>query len=312
MKVALLEGGRSLERGVSLRTSARVRDALVRLGHEPIGVDADGDLVPTLRDLAPDAAFIALHGGDGEDGMVQELLELLGIPYTGSGPEACAQTSDKSLAKSLLRAAGLPTPESATLDGEAMRELGAAQALPEIGQKLGWPMVVKPVSLGSALGLGLAHNADEAPAAMLKALSYDDRVLLERFVAGRDLAVAVIGEAAGPRALPAVEAVPVGDSYDFEARYEIGATNFVCPAEIPEETADEAARIAVEAFEVFGCRGVARVDLLLGEDGSLTVLELDTIPGLTQTSLVPLAAEAAGIGFDDLIETMLDLSSPRA
>jgi D-alanine-D-alanine ligase len=312
MRVALLEGGRSLERGVSLRTSARVRDALVRLGHEPIGVEADGDLVPKLRDLSPDAAFVALHGRDGEDGMVQELLELLGIPYTGSGPEACAQSSDKSLAKSLLRAAGLPTPDSATLDGEAMRELGAAQALPEIGRKLGWPMIVKPVSLGSALGLGLAHNAEEAPAAMLKALSYDDRVLLERFVPGRDLAVAVVGEAAGPRALPPVEAVPVGDSYDFEARYEIGATDFVCPAAIPEETAEEAARIAVEAFKVFGCRGVARVDLLLGEDGSLTVLELDTIPGLTQTSLVPLAAGAAGIGFDDLIATMLDLSSPRA
>ena len=308
MKVALLEGGRSLERGVSLRSGARVRDALIRLGHETVTLDADSDLVDELRAEQPDVAFIALHGRDGEDGTVQQLLELLGIPYTGSGPDACARTIDKELAKSELRAAGLPTPDSICLDGNAVRELGAAQAIPEIGKRLGWPMIVKPVEGGSSLGLSLARSAEQAPAAILSALSYDKRALLETWIDGRDLAVAVIDSDEGPIALPAVEAVPEGDSYDFEARYEIGASRFVCPAEIDSAVAERVAEIAVAAFQCFGCAGVARVDMLLDADNGISVLELDPIPGMTQTSLVPLAAEAGGIGFDDLVRKMLELA----
>lgn len=312
MKVALLEGGRSLERGVSLRSGARVRDALIRLGHEAVSLDADSDLVEDLRSEAPDVAFIALHGRDGEDGTVQQLLELLGIPYTGSGPDACARTIDKELAKSELRAAGLPTPDSVCLDGNAVRELGAAQAIPEIGERLGWPMIVKPVEGGSSLGLSLARNAGEAPAAILSALSYDRRALLETWIDGRDLAVAVIDSPEGPVALPPVEAVPEGDSYDFEARYEIGATRFVCPAEVDAGVTERISEIAVSAFSCFGCSGVARVDMLLDPNDSISVIEVDPIPGMTQTSLVPLAAEAAGIGFDELVSKMLELALARA
>lgn len=308
MRVALLEGGRSLERGVSLRSGARVRDALTRLGHSVTGLDADSNLVAALRAERPDVAFIALHGREGEDGTVQQILELLEIPYTGSGPEACSRTVDKSLAKGVLRSAGLPTPDSITLDGSAVRDLGAAQAIPEIGERLGWPLVVKPARGGSALGLSLARGEAEAPAAILAALSYDSTALLERWVDGRDLAVTVIDSPTGPIALPAVEAVPTGDNYDFEARYEIGATRFVCPAELEPSISNRAAELAVAAFRCFGCCGVARVDLLLDSAGELTILELDPVPGMTQTSLTPLAAEAAGIHFDDLIQQIIELA----
>ena len=311
MKIALLEGGRSLERGVSLRSGARVRDALTRLGHSVTGLDASSDLVAELRADRPDVAFIALHGLEGEDGTVQQILELLGIPYTGSGPQACSRTVDKSLAKAMLRAASLPTPDWITLDGSAVRDLGAAQAMPEIGERLGWPLIVKPARGGSALGLSLARSAAEAPAAILAALSYDSTALLEQWVDGRDLALTVIDSPNGLLALPAVEAVPTGENYDFEARYEIGATRFVCPAELDAQTSNRAAELAVEAFKCFGCAGVARVDLLLDSSGDLTILELDPVPGMTHTSLTPLAAEAAGIHFDDLIQQIIDLALAR-
>ena len=314
MKVALLEGGRSLERGVSLRSSARVRDALSRLGHETVVLDADQRLIPNLKEERPDAAFIAIHGREGEDGTVQQILELLGIPYTGSGPEACSRTIDKSLAKNVLRAGGLPTPESISLHGSAVKELGAAMAIDEIGSALGWPLVVKPAKGGSALGLRIAPDAAAAPAALLAALSYDDSVLIERWVDGRDLAITVVEQKSetGAYALPPVEAVPLGDSYDFEARYEIGATRFECPAKLAPGVAEQAEKLAIEAFKLFGCSGVARVDMLLAESGQLTILEIEPVPGMTQTSLVPLAAEAAGIEFDALVELMIELAVKRA
>jgi len=314
VKVALLEGGRSLERGVSLRSSARVRDALTRLGHETVLLDANQQLIGTLKSERPDVAFIALHGREGEDGTVQQILELLGIPYTGSGPEACSKTVDKSLAKSVLRASGLPTPASISLHGSAVRELGAAQAIDEIGATLGWPLVVKPAKGGSALGLRLAANAAAAPAALLAALSYDDSVLIEQWVDGRDLAITVVqtDSAEGAYALPVVEAVPVGDSYDFEARYEIGATRFECPANLQQGIAERAQQLAVETFTRIGCSGVARVDMLLSDSGELTILEVEPVPGMTQTSLVPLAAEAAGIEFDSLVKLMLELAVKRS
>ncbi len=314
MKVALLEGGRSLERGVSLRSSARVRDALTRLGHDTVVLDANQQLIPSLKAERPDVAFIAIHGREGEDGTVQQILELLGIPYTGSGPEACSRTIDKSLAKSVLRACGLPTPEFISLHGSAVRELGAALAMEEIGAKLGWPVVVKPAKGGSALGLRLAADAAAAPAALLAALSYDDAVLIERYINGRDLAITVVQDdsATGAHALPAVEAVPAGESYDFEARYEIGATRFECPAQLAPGIADQAAQLAVETFAQFGCSGVARVDMLLSDTAELTILEVEPVPGMTQTSLVPLAAEAAGLEFDSLVELMLELAVKRS
>lgn len=304
MKVAVLKGGRSLERGVSLRSGARVEDALERLGHEVLALEADGELVKRLAAEKPDVAFVALHGLGGEDGTAQELLEILGIPFTGPGIAACARCVDKVLAKHELRSAGIPTPDWFAFNETAFRELGAADALGDLEQRLGFPLVVKPSRGGSALGVKFAASWYEVPEALVSAFSYDDRVLLERFVDGRELAVGILGG----EPLPIVEAIPrSGDSYDFEARYEIGRTSFVCPAKLGEGQAAAVTEQALAAYEALGCSGFSRVDLILGEEGP-KVLEVNAIPGLTETSLLPQAAEAAGMSFERLVERILELA----
>jgi len=314
MKVAVLKGGDSLERQVSLRSGARVEDALHRLGHEAVPIDVGPDLVDRLGAERPDVAFVALHGRGGEDGTVQELLELLGIPYTASGPSACIRCMDKVIAKHALRDAGVPTPDFYAFSQAAFEELGAARALPAIEERLDFPIVVKPAGQGSALGIKFAASAADVPGAIVAAFSYDTKVVLERHVAGRDLAVSVLEGPDGPEALPIVEAVPQDeDFYDFESRYEIGRTRFTCPADLPDEVAERARSLALESYRVLGCYGFARVDLMLDSaSGELTVLEANVIPGLTDTSLLPLAAEAAGIGFDALIARVLELAVARA
>lgn len=312
-RVAVLKGGTSLERQVSLRSGARVEDALERLGHEVICIDAGADLIERLRATSPDVAFVALHGRDGEDGTVQELLEILGIPYTGSGVLASVLAMDKVLTKHLLAGAGIPSPEFFAFNETAFRGLGAAEALPPIEERLDFPIVVKPAGQGSALGIKFARTAADVPAALVAAFSYDQKVLLERHVAGRDLGVSVLEREERPVALPIVEAVPVEeDFYDFEARYEIGRTTFECPADLPEQVAERARELALAAYRLLGCYGFARVDLMLEQaSGELYVLELNTIPGLTDTSLLPQAAEAAGIDFDALVGRILELAFER-
>jgi D-alanine-D-alanine ligase len=314
MKVAVLKGGDSLERLVSLRSGARVEDALDRLGHEVVPIDVGPDLVDRLAAERPDVAFVALHGRGGEDGTVQELLELLGIPYTASGPSACIRCMDKVVAKHALRDAGVPTPDFYAFSQAAFEELGAARALPAIEERLDFPIVVKPAGQGSALGIKFARTAADVPGAIVAAFSYDTKVVLERHVAGRDLAVSVLEGPDGPEALPVVEAVPrEEDFYDFEARYEFGRTEFICPARLPDEVAARVRELALETYRVLGCYGFARVDLMLDDaTGELTVLEANVIPGLTDTSLLPLAAEAAGIGFEALIARVLELAVARA
>jgi D-alanine-D-alanine ligase len=306
-RVAVLKGGRSLERQVSLKSGARVEDALERLGHQPVPIDVGTDLVARLRAAEPDVAFVALHGRDGEDGTVQELLEIVGIQYTGSGVSSCIRCADKVLAKHMMRDAGIPTPDFYAFNQTAFEELGAGQALPEIEDRLQFPIVVKPASQGSALGIKFARAPDDVPAALVAAFSYDRKVLLERHVPGRDLAVSVLDDPDGePVALPVVEAMPRDeDFYDFEARYEIGRTTFVCPAELGDEEADRVQGLALDVYRQFGCYGFARIDLMLGDDGGLFVLEINPIPGLTETSLMPQAAEAAGIGFDEVVARLL-------
>jgi D-alanine-D-alanine ligase len=306
-RVAVLKGGSSLERQVSLKSGARVEDALERLGHEVVPVDVGADLIARLREDAPDVAFVAMHGRDGEDGTVQELLEILGIPYTGSGVLACVRTIDKVLTKHLLVESGLPTPEFFSFNETAFERLGAGQTLPAIEERLSFPIVVKPARGGSALGIKFASSAADVPGALVNAFSYDDRVLLERYVAGRDLAVSVVD---GFGALPVVEAVPVEEEfYDFEARYEIGRTRFVCPAALPEEVTARAQEIALAAYRLLGMYGFGRVDLMLEEaSGELYVLEANAIPGLTETSLLPQAADAGGIGFDAMVARVLELA----
>jgi D-alanine-D-alanine ligase len=286
-----------------------VEDALDALGHEVVPIDADPGLVQALRDARPDVAFVALHGADGEDGTVQELLEILGIPYTGPGVAACRRSTDKAAAKQELRAAGVPTPDWVSFSQAAFSGMGAADALGEIEERLGFPLVVKPARGGSSLGVRFAAGAADVPQAIVSALSYDDRVLLERHVKGRELSVSVLdGEA-----LPAVEIRPRDeDLYSYDARYEIGRTRFVCPADLSPELSARAQELALATYELLGCAGFARVDLILaGEGGGPQVLEVNAVPGLTDTSLLPMAAEAAGMSFEDLCARIVELAGSR-
>jgi len=309
VKVAVLKGGRSLERGVSLRSGARVEDALERLGHEVLAIDVGPDLVKRLVAERPDVAFVAMHGVGGEDGTVQELLEILGIPFTGPGAAACARCMDKVQAKDAIDEAGretpgLKTPHWFAFNQTAFREFGAADALGRLEETLGFPLVVKPSRGGSSLGVRFARSPGEVPEALVSAFSYDDRVLLERFVDGRELAVSVLGD----EPLPVVEAILLqGDRYDFEARYEIGRTRFACPAELSAEEERAVTEAALGTYRALGCTGFARIDLILGDDGPW-LLEANAIPGLTDTSLLPQAAEAAGLSFEQLVERILDLA----
>lgn len=307
MKVAVLKGGRSLERQVSLRSGARVEDALGALGHEAIAIDAGGDLVARLRAERPEVVFVALHGSDGEDGTVQELLEILGLPYTGPGVPACRRSADKPAAKQDLRDAGVPTPDWVSFTQTAFSELGAGDALEAIEDRLGFPLVIKPARGGSSLGVRFAAGRDDVPQALLTAFSYDDRVLFERHVAGRELSVGMLGG----EVLPAVEIQPKeADLYTYEARYEIGRTEFECPAGLAaaELAAVEAA--AARTWAALRCEGFVRVDLMLGAEGP-QVLEVNAVPGLTDTSLLPMAAEAAGMSFEALVERAIELALAR-
>jgi len=306
-RVAVLKGGRSLERSVSLQSGRRVEDALRKLGHEVIGIDVNIDLISELRSCDPDSVFLALHGPGGEDGTVQELLELLGIPYTGSGPNACMHCSDKVLTKHAIRSAGIQTPDFFSFSESAFKRYGAAEALTALQENLRFPVVVKPASQGSALGVKLASNDGELTTALMAAFSYDSKVLVEHYVPGRDLSVSILASTNDNlEALPIVEAHSKQGAYDdFESRYQAGSTEFICPADLPKELTEEAQKTALKCFEVLGCRGVARVDMMLSSDSTLDVLEVDTVPGLTDTSLLPQAASKAGLAFTELIDRLL-------
>lgn len=314
MKVAVLKGGRSLERAVSLRSGARVEDALRSRDHDVVGLDADAGLASRLRSEQPEVVFIALHGPGGEDGTVQELLEILGLPYSGPGVAACVRCMDKVLAKHELRAAGIPTPDWVAFNATAFGELGAADVIEDIEARLGFPLVIKPSAQGSSLGVGLVSSREDVPAALIAAFSYHERVLIERYVKGRELAVSIVdGEP-----LPTVEVRPKQeDFFNFEARYEIGRTDYLCPAELSAEEDAAVDEVARRTWETLGIEGFARVDLILAEPESAEagadpqVLEVNAIPGLTDTSLMPIAAEAAGVQFEELVERIIELARER-
>ncbi len=302
-KVAVLKGGRSLERNISLKSGARVEKALVELGYSVEGIDVDARLVRRLKEMKPDAAFIAMHGKSGEDGTVQELLDILGIPYTGSAVLPSIRCMDKVLSKHIFVADGIPTPRFYAFNRDAFQELGAVDTMPIIAKELEFPIVVKPSGQGSALGVRFAHNAEQLPAALISAFSFDNKVLLEKYVKGRELAVSIIGKE--PRALPVVEAIPKTEFFDFESRYTIGKADYVVPAEIPPDLASRAVEISLQAFNSLQCAGFGRVDLILDESGGLWCLEINTIPGFTETSLLPMAAQSAGLSFGQMVEEIL-------
>jgi len=295
-----------MERDVSFITGRRVQHALERLGHEVYPLDIEDQTTATLMQLAPDAAFVCLHGPGGEDGTVQALLETLGIPYTGSGPLSSIRCMDKDYAKRALRASGIQSPPSRTFLRKAMNEMGASAALDVAADDLGYPLVVKPAREGSSFGLSRVEGSEGLLDAVYEALGYDAKILLESWVDGTEISIPIVEPAdEGPRALGLVEIRPREGSYNFEAKYTPGATDFAIPAEIPPQDASHLEETALTAYKALGCSGFARVDTIFA-DGIPWVLDVKTIPGFTETSTFPLAAEATGITFEKLIETILD------
>lgn len=305
-KIGVLMGGRSLEREVSLASGKRVCDALADLGYRVVPLDVTPELVATLRSERPDAVYIALHGKDGEDGTVQELLEFLGIPYTGPGVVASALAWDKAVSKRLFRENGIPTPAWVTFTASAFKEMGAATALDLLPGVLGgFPLVVKPAEQGSALGLTRVTGPGELPRALMNALSYGDKAIVERWIDGVELAVSVLDGPGGVRVLPAVEMVALSGLFDFSAMYTPGETDYYVPARLDDAVTCEVVRLAAGVHTLLGCRHVSRVDMVVGGNGAPQVLECNTSPGMTETSLLPMAAAAVGISFQELVELLV-------
>jgi D-alanine-D-alanine ligase len=281
-------GGLSSEREISIKSGMAVLEALKRQGVEAFPVILDGDVVEKVLNAQMDLAFLALHGKLGEDGTIQGLLELLRIPYTGSGVLGSALAMDKVKAKQIFLASGIPTPEF------VVWEEGINPTFP-------LPWVVKPVSEGSTIGVSIVREEAELESALSKALEYDSEVFIERFIPGKELTVAVLNG----RPLEVIEILPEGGFYDFERKYTPGKTQYLIPAPIGEELRKRAKELAVLAYKVLKCSGCIRVDFRLDPEGGLWVLEVNTIPGMTATSLVPRAASYEGLSFDELVLEIL-------
>jgi D-alanine-D-alanine ligase len=307
----VLAGGLSHERDVSLRSGRRVLDALRSAGADADVRDADSSLLDVLgqRDYA--AVLVALHGGPGEDGALREVLELVDVPYVGSTPSACRMAWDKPTAKALATGAGLTTPHAAVLPHATFRELGAGAVIERLVAHLGLPLMVKPARGGSALGATAVRSAEELPSAMVSCFSYGEAALVEQLVAGTEVAVSVVDTGVGPRALPPVEIQPLSGVYDYAARYTAGATEFFAPARLDDACAAEVARVALAAHEVLGLRDLSRVDLVVGDDGTVHLLEVNVSPGMTETSLLPMAVDAAGLSFGAVLQALLEQAAAR-
>jgi D-alanine-D-alanine ligase len=286
-------GGTSSERDVSLKSGSAVFQALKRRGYDVVTLDAAEDLPVLLRRRGVEAAYVCLHGPSGEDGTIQGFLEIMGIPYTGSGVLASAVAMDKILTKELLRYHGIPTPEF---------RIAESDRVPGAGLRL--PVVVKPAEEGSTIGVHKVHRRKDLAPAIRAAQRYSRRVLVERFIAGREVTVGVLGDAP----LPVVEVRPCGGFYDYAAKYTAGQTEYLVPAPLPKRVTARVQRLGGTVHRLLGCRGATRVDVMLAERYQPFVLEVNTIPGMTETSLLPKAAREAGISFDELVERILKMA----
>lgn len=292
--IVVLAGGISHERDVSLRSGRRVADSLAGHGINVTLRDPDASLLSFLQDSSPDVVWPALHGASGEDGALRALLDLSGVPYVGSRPDAARLAWDKPTAKIIVARAGVDTPESITLPRETFRELGANSVLATVARHLAVPIVVKPARGGSAQGVSIVTDENELSRAMVDAYTYCDDALIERRVEGTEIAIGIIDTGGGPVALPAVEICPVSGVYSFEARYNAGETQFYVPARLDSDVLSRAADAALRAHTALGLRHLSRVDMIVDESGTPQFLEANVLPGLTETSLLPLALEAAG------------------
>lgn len=299
--VLILAGGLSYEREVSLRSGRRVLDALRAVGVDATVRDADVNLLPSLVTEPPDAVIIALHGATGEDGSLRGVLDLCSVPYVGCDAQTARVAWDKPSAKAVLREAGIPTPDWVALPHDRFSELGATAVLDRIADRLGLPLMVKPAQGGSGLGATAVRERGELPAAMVGCFAYDQTALVERYISGIDIAVSVIDLGEGPTPLPAVEIVPQNGVYDYAARYTAGLTTWHVPARLDPDVAQEVSLTAVAAHTALGLRDLSRVDLIVSPDGSAHVLEVSVAPGMTETSLLPMAVGAAGLDFGKVL-----------
>jgi len=293
-KVGVLYGGWSAERKISLKSGGAVLKALKRQGVPHVGIDVTPDVAAQVRRAKIDVAFLAVHGPFGEDGRLQGLLDILNVPYTGSGVLASALAMHKPSAKRVFTAAGLPTPEWRVVSSKAR------DPLPSLNHA--W--VVKPASQGSALGVSVVRRPAEWAPALKAALSLDTEALIERRIAGPEITVGILNG----KALPVVEIVPKHVFYDFYSKYAKGGSRHLIPARLPAKTQARAQELAVAAYDALGCRHMGRVDFMVSKDGRPWILEVNTLPGLTDVSLLPDAARAAGLDFDRLVLTLLSLA----
>lgn len=306
MTVIVIAGGLSHERDVSLRSGRRVAQALRDAGQAVVETDMNADLLDLVSRTENAVVLPMLHGGVGEDGALREVLEVLGVPFIGPTGASSRLTFDKSIATSVVRAAGLTTPRQIALPHDIFRELGAQTLMDGIGQQIGYPLVVKPSRSGSALGVTKVDDAAALPAALVAAYAYGPVAVIESFVDGTEVAVTVLDEGDGPVALPAVEIRPQSGVYDYESRYTAGTTRFLTPAELDDAVLDAAGRLAVDAFEALGLRHLSRIDIIVDPAGVPHFIEGNVAPGMTETSLAPLAIEASGRSLSDIFVSLVD------
>ena len=307
-RIGVLMGGQSAERDVSLRTGAAVHQSLVRRGYHAVAIDVGPTLPQDLRDQKIDLVFLALHGPGGEDGAIQGFLETLGIPYTGSGIQTSAICMHKVTTKTLLASARIPVPAGTVVKrGEKISHTTVMRAA-----KLRWPVVVKPASQGSTIGVTIVRKPAQWRDALALAHRYDVDAMVEAYIPGHEVTVSIIGRhTSSPLVLPAVEIVAPGGFYDFAAKYEKKTTQYLCPAPLAAAVTRQIRTLALRTYEVLGCEGAARVDFRITPRGRPVVLEINTAPGMTETSLLPMAAARAEIDYDELTERILESALVR-
>jgi D-alanine-D-alanine ligase len=305
--ILVLSGGLSPERDVSLRSGRRVAEALrtARPDWEVTEADVDASLLANLRENRPDCVVPLLHGAAGEDGALRDVLETLDISFVGSDSSACRLAFDKPVASSLISGTGIAVPEFVVLPQSTFRELGAPMVMEAVAERIGFPMVVKPTRGGSALGVSIVHTAQDLPPAMVSAFAYGDTAMIQRFIAGTEVAVSVIDGSDGPRALPAVEILPEGALYDYHARYTAGTTEFFCPARSNDDTTAAAHEVALTVHVALGLSDLSRTDVIIDADGTVWFLEVNVAPGMTETSLMPQAITAAGLSVGEVVAAFI-------
>ena len=304
-RILVLMGGYSEEREVSLRSGQAVLNALKSKGYEALGMDLKGTALQEITEYHPDLVFIALHGKDGEDGTVQGMLEIMGIPYTGSGVASSAIGMNKVLTKKLLIYEGIPTAPFIILKKNEFTE--PDRELSQLLKIIGLPMVIKAATQGSSIGTFIVYNSDQIMDAIMAAFKYDNELLVEQFIEGTEVTSTVLGNES-LQVLPLIEITSANEFYDYESKYTPGLCQHIIPARIAEEIRSNVAGLSERVYRAIGCRGYSRVDFIIDTAGQPLVLEINTLPGMTEMSLVPDAARAAGISFEELVEKIVRMA----